>query len=375
MKSLCRITRLGQLAAFFALFFIAGCLTSPNPFYEDSDIIQDPRFVGFFVDENCGLTATISVDKALKDHYMVSLADYGCTANYLATLFKLKNSVFVDLVPLSDEKTLKTSIEGYPSAGDLLQTVSHDVKISTSTRLHVLYRLSVSDQRIECFGAKSSDDSSNPITTHANVEFHTNGDGLVLDEPTAKVRSIAESYAGTNWEQLFESQPNYSEDSVLELVRTNKDQFSHVSDKADYRAFSFRLPENWEEINKDDPEPKPYIRFQGGDSTEFGVSIRPKSSGFSLATEVNKERDDWINCLWLRDQKSTATEITNWSRYTGKGYDIEFMGHEEMPPVQVTVFGFENSNNVCIVYEYAWVSDFEKYARDFKKIRETFRLK
>ena len=69
-----------NLAALLFLFLLAGCLTSPNPFYNESDIIQDPRFLGFFVDEELGLTVTISPDETSDNVCIVY--EYACVSDF-----------------------------------------------------------------------------------------------------------------------------------------------------------------------------------------------------------------------------------------------------------------------------------------------------
>lgn len=222
MKLSHKIALCRNLAPLLFVFLLAGCLTSPNPFYNENDIIQDPHFVGIFTDDDLGLTVTISSDKIPDKRYLVRLAEGGRTSDYRATLFKLKDSVFVDLIPISEGKVSEQYREGAPTASGLLQYVSHDGKVRSSTRLHVLFRLSLSDKGIECFGAKKFDDPSNPITKDPRLKFHANGDGVVLEESTVILRSIVESYAGTSWAQLFQSQ-SYSPDAVLELIRRKEE--------------------------------------------------------------------------------------------------------------------------------------------------------
>jgi hypothetical protein len=192
-----------KLVTLLLLSVGGGCLTSPNPFYEEKDIVQDRRFVGTFVEDDLGLTVTISSDGVRDKHYSLQLTEGGKTSDYRATLFKLKDSLFVDLIPTSEKETCEQYIEHIPTPSGLLRFYSHDGKAIPSTRLHFLFRLSLSDKQIECFGAKQEDDPSNPIRKDSKLKLHSNADQVVLDEPTSKLRSIVGRYAGANWGELF----------------------------------------------------------------------------------------------------------------------------------------------------------------------------
>jgi hypothetical protein len=202
----------GNLTALLFISFFAGCLTSSNPFYSETDIIQDARFVGEFISDDLGVTVKIPGADESTGRYLVRLAEGGGTSDYQATLFKLRDSVFVDLVPISERNVFERYQEGAPTASGLLRYISHDGPVNSSTSLHVLFRLSFSDKGIECFGAKKFEDPSNPITKDIRLKFHANGDGVVLLESTKSLQSLVESYASKNWSPLFQ-------DGGLKLTR------------------------------------------------------------------------------------------------------------------------------------------------------------
>ena len=152
-----------------------------------------------------GLLVTISSDKRTDKRYVAQLAEGGKTSDYLATLFRIEDGTFVDLIPISEGKVFEQYKEGAPAASGLLQSISHDGKVRASTRLHVLLKVSLSDQKIECFGAKKVDDPSNPITKDSTIKSHSNGDAMVVTQTTESLQSVVRRYAGTNWEQLFQN--------------------------------------------------------------------------------------------------------------------------------------------------------------------------
>ena len=381
MKLLNNIAPCKNLVPLLILFLVAGCFTSPNPFYNENDIIQDQRFVGTFTDDNLvGLIVTISSNKVPDKRYLVELAEGGRASDYRATLFKLKDKVFVDLIPISEGKVSEQYHEGAATPSSLLQYVSHDGKVRSSTRLHVLFRVSLLDKGIECFCAKSMSDTSNSIAKDSGLKFHANKrnitdpDSIVLEESTEKLRSLVERHAGTNWTQLFQSQSD-SPEADINLIRRKKEDLV-VHSTIDHKTFSLSLPHNWAEINKDDPlSLRTYYRFQGPEDAEFGVRVSQKSAGISIDSLVNEAGNDYTNGIMSRYYKATITEITNWSRYDGKGFNIEWKSQGEFPGQRDTIFGFERGDNVCIIYEETSLPDFKKSDKDFDKIRKTFQLK
>ena len=70
---------------------------------------------------------------------------------------------------------------------------------------------------------------------------------------------------------------------------------------------------------------------------------------------------------------ATIIPITKWSNFDGKGFQMEGK-IQGIINGRVTVFGFEKGDNVCIVEEWATPGDYKTYAKDFEKIRQTFRL-
>jgi hypothetical protein len=139
----------------------------------------------------------------------------------------------------------------------------------------------------------------------------------------------------------------------------------------DRNTFFVSLPDKWTENTKDDMySPDSFVFFEGPESTWFLVMVGKKSAGASVDALVGAQRDAWSKKL----TNSTITEITKWSSVDGKGYKIEGK-MQGIVKSRVTMFGFEKGDNVCLVEEYATLGDYTTYARDFEKLRQTFRLK
>ena len=100
------------------------------------------------------------------------------------------------------------------------------------------------------------------------------------------------------------------------------------------------------------------------------VIIGKKSAGASVDDFITNQKRE----QGKRIQNARVTDITKWSSYNGKGFKMEgkVMGIFDG---RITVLGFEKGDNVCLIEEYATINDYKTYARDFEKIRQTFRLK
>jgi hypothetical protein len=128
------------------------------------------------------------------------------------------------------------------------------------------------------------------------------------------------------------------------------------------------LPGNWTENTKDDTyDPDSFVFFDGPKSTLFTVIIRQKAS---LDALLDNQRDVFKK----KFADATITVITKWSNVDGKGFQMEGKVQGTTESGRITVFGFEKDDNVCIVEEYATPGDYKTYAKDFEKIRQTFRL-
>ncbi len=143
------------------------------------------------------------------------------------------------------------------------------------------------------------------------------------------------------------------------------------SAEIDRKTFSISLPVTWTENTNDDMySPDSFIFFEGPQSTVFMVIIGKKSAGASVDDFITNQKRE----QGKRIQNARVTDITKWSSYNGKGFKMEgkVMGIFDG---RITVLGFEKGDNVCLIEEYATINDYKTYARDFEKIRQTFRLK
>jgi len=143
------------------------------------------------------------------------------------------------------------------------------------------------------------------------------------------------------------------------------------SAQIDRKTFSLTLPANWiEQTNDDMYNPDSFIFFSGPESTLFTVVIGQNSAGASVDTLVNNQRDNFVK----KFKDPSAAKIAQWAGHSGSGFKIDgkIMG---IMSARVTIFAFQNGDNVGLIEEYATLNDYKTYAPDFEKLRQTFKLK
>jgi len=137
------------------------------------------------------------------------------------------------------------------------------------------------------------------------------------------------------------------------------------------KTFSVSLAKGWTEDTKDDMyDPDSFVFFENSESCLFAVMVGKKSAGASVDNLLKHQKEAWQK----KFAESKLTEIKKWSKYEGKGFELEgkVLG---ILRARARIFGFENDHNVCIVTEYGTSGDLRTFADDFEKIRQTFKLK
>ncbi|MGA3144225.1 MAG: hypothetical protein ABSF10_14555 [Verrucomicrobiota bacterium] len=157
---------------------------------------------------------------------------------------------------------------------------------------------------------------------------------------------------------------------MLQMLPRALSETDRPATEINRKTFSMTLPGNWiEDTKRDTYDPDSLVFFDGPESALFSVIVGQKSAGSSVDTMLDNQRDYYK----ARIVNATITPITKWSNFDGKGFQMEGKV-QGIANGRITVFGFEKGDNVCIVEEYATPGDYKTYARDFEKIRQTFRL-
>jgi hypothetical protein len=157
---------------------------------------------------------------------------------------------------------------------------------------------------------------------------------------------------------------------MLQMLPRALSETDRPATEINRKTFSMTLPGNWiEDTKRDTYDPDSLVFFDGPESALFSVIVGQKSAGSSVDTMLDNQRDYYK----ARIVNATITPITKWSNFDGKGFQMEGKV-QGIANGRITVFGVEKGDNVCIVEEYATPGDYKTYARDFEKIRQTFRL-
>ena len=157
---------------------------------------------------------------------------------------------------------------------------------------------------------------------------------------------------------------------MLQMLPRALSETDRPATEINRKTFSITLPGNWSEDTKRDTyDPDSLVFFDGPESALFSVIVGQKSAGSSVDTMLDNQKDS----LKRKIVNATIIPITKWSNFDGKGFQMEGK-IQGIINGRVTVFGFEKGDNVCIVEEWATPGDYKTYAKDFEKIRQTFRL-
>jgi hypothetical protein len=134
------LTRLVLLMVFSVC--LAGCLTSPNAFYTESDVIQDDRIIGSYLDDKLkGFTVEHDVDH--KGRYLVVYHDSSSYwVNWTGTLFKLGDKTYLDLCAHSGSE-MENGAPGPPTTTEFYEGL-------TGPSNHLVVRLTITELGIGC---------------------------------------------------------------------------------------------------------------------------------------------------------------------------------------------------------------------------------
>ena len=131
---------------------LTGCFTSEQPFYEDSQIIQDVRIEGRH--ENYihsppsstgegskeGSVWVIRASESKRGKYDVHVRDKEVSIRLLGTLFQVEKSMFLDLYPLTD-----SGVRFEPGSA----TISEVMRLAFYSPRHVVWKVELSDTGIK----------------------------------------------------------------------------------------------------------------------------------------------------------------------------------------------------------------------------------
>lgn len=184
----------------------AGCLTSPNAFYETRDIIQDPQFAGTYVDSQEHVMWTIAASATQTGRYDVTLRDHEATGRFLATLFKLGPGTYVDLVAVEQ---LSVHRDDTPSGE--IPTVSQTMKLLLGAGQHAAFRVAVAARGLTCSYSAPDVFDRLPKLQFGPEAIKRQPYWVVVSQPTSVLRNLLLQHGAGK--ELF------SEDKFLERAK------------------------------------------------------------------------------------------------------------------------------------------------------------
>jgi hypothetical protein len=171
-------------------FLLSGCLTSPNPFYADADIIQDDRILadyretprgdgsqeGFIVERNN--------DQAGRYRLRHTEGRYWMT--FTATLFRIGDNTFLDIYPESDSGVYRVP-GGPPTGTEILRGLTYQP-------LHLVARVTISDEGLG-FSVIKPKGLRVLVDRDPSLRQYVRGESLLLPMATADLRKLLEKLA------------------------------------------------------------------------------------------------------------------------------------------------------------------------------------
>jgi hypothetical protein len=108
------------------------------------------------------------------------------------------------------------------------------------------------------------------------------------------------------------------------------------------KTFSMTLPKGWTEDTKDDMyDPNSFVIFENSASCIFMVIVGKTSAGATVEDLLKHEGEE----LQKRVTESKSTDIKAWSKYEGKGFELEGKV-QGITRSRARIFGFQNGDNV-----------------------------
>jgi hypothetical protein len=169
-----------------AAIFLAACIPSVNPFYQDKDVVFDPHLIGEWQDNSDTNNPEMwAFEQSTNKGYNLTVTDQGKTGKFSAHLFKLKQEQFLDIIP-TDCK--------YDSNQAELVAVSMFPG-------HLLLRVGQTEPELKIAFCDADWIEKYLQTNSAAVGHHAEYDRIILTDNTANLQKFVLNHLGTN--ELF----------------------------------------------------------------------------------------------------------------------------------------------------------------------------
>ena len=169
-----------------AAILLAACIPSVNPFYQEKDVVFDPHLVGEWQDKESTNNPEIWLfEQSTNKAFDLTVTEEGKTGKFRATLFKLKQEQFLDLIPIEcnyapDQAAL---VAASMSPGHLLMRVGQ-----------IEPELRIASCDYDWLGKYLQ-------TNSGAIAHHTENDSMIFTADTKDLQKFVLKHLGTN--ELF----------------------------------------------------------------------------------------------------------------------------------------------------------------------------
>jgi hypothetical protein len=176
---------------------LTGCFTSEQPFYEDSQIIQDARIEGLHEsyssmppDRNGegnkdGTTWWIGASPDRKGKYDVHVRDGQVSIQLIGTLFKVEEMMFLDLFPVRDS-----------GVRNEIFSISELMRLAFYSPRHVIWKVELSDTGFKYTMPTFKNGTFSAVRQAPELKPHVTADGiLALPGPPKESQKYLQRFA------------------------------------------------------------------------------------------------------------------------------------------------------------------------------------
>jgi hypothetical protein len=126
---------------------LGGCISSTEPFYDDSSRVKDDRLVGSYTDEESSMSVLIEENDKNEENYTVKLVIPEGQITLIGTLFELGEERYMDLI-LESSGLPENSSSTVPGASDILKRIF-------MPKRHVIFGVEIKEGALEFRGNDS----------------------------------------------------------------------------------------------------------------------------------------------------------------------------------------------------------------------------
>lgn len=173
-----------------ALLGFAGCLVSPNPFYEKEDVIRDDTLLGTYIDRQETVFWKAVPSPAEAGRYEILLSDHGAISHFFGTLFRLDGVTYLDLEAIGQ---VAVYVDPRPVTG--VPTVSQRMgQLVGDMHDHLVLRVAISPAGVTYWFAAPDILKHLPKEETGPPSSATTPNRVVLERPTRDLRALLRKY-------------------------------------------------------------------------------------------------------------------------------------------------------------------------------------